>query len=145
MTRDEQRHPRRRTALRGAAAGAALAAGASALSGCGRPGESATPPPSTPTAPVELGAADEVPVGGAHAFRDAKVVVSQPEPGRYRAFSAVCTHEGCAMFALRESAIVCSCHGSSFDTTTGEVLTGPAREPLPEIPVRVEGDGLVAG
>ncbi|MBW1597648.1 Rieske (2Fe-2S) protein [Streptomyces sp. JJ38] len=141
MTDDERRSPGRRTVLCGAAASAA----GLTLSGCGGSGAPAAPPPATPTAPVELGSADDVPVGGAHAFAARSIVVSQPEPGRFKAFSAVCTHKGCVMAAVRKLTIHCACHGSSFDTTTGEVLGGPAREPLPEVPVRVEGNGLIAG
>jgi len=41
--------------------------------------------------------------------------------------------------------LLCPCHGSVFESFTGAVLNGPAREPLPEVPVRVEGDGVVEG
>src|SRR5690348_1123610 len=39
-----------------------------------------------------LGAASEIPVGGGAIYKAAKVVVTQPASGQYKAFSAVCTH-----------------------------------------------------
>jgi nitrite reductase/ring-hydroxylating ferredoxin subunit len=38
--------------------------------------------------------------------------------------------------------VICPCHGSEFDVTTGEVRRGPAGEPVQSYPVRIE-DGLV--
>jgi nitrite reductase/ring-hydroxylating ferredoxin subunit len=38
------------------------------------------------------------------------------------------------------STIVCPCHGSVFDVTSGDVMTGPATEPVTSYPTRVEGD-----
>lgn len=48
------------------------------------------------------------------------------------AFQDTCTHRGCALTdgTLNGSAVTCPCHGSVFDVTTGEVLRGPAREPV---------------
>ena len=37
----------------------------------------------------------DVPEGGGTVFRDEKYVVTQPEPGDFKAFSAVCPHQGC--------------------------------------------------
>ncbi|MEE1930545.1 Rieske (2Fe-2S) protein [Streptomyces sp. TRM 70351] len=140
MTANHQ-HPGRRALTLGAAAGA-VGLGA----GCAGPGASrGAEPGAVPSAPVALGSAADVPVGGAKVFPEQRLLVSQTEPGAFRAFSAVCTHQGCAISTVRETAALCPCHGSGFDATTGEVLYGPAREPLPEVPVRVSGDGLVAG
>ncbi|HEX5568994.1 MAG TPA: Rieske (2Fe-2S) protein, partial [Streptomyces sp.] len=98
-----------------------------------------------PTAPVDLGGADAVPVGGSLLYREKKLVVSQPAEGEFKAFGAVCTHGGCVLTSVKELEADCSCHGSRFDTTTGEVLRGPATAPLPEVPVRADGGTLVAG
>ncbi|MBZ4319632.1 QcrA and Rieske domain-containing protein [Streptomyces huiliensis] len=130
----------RRTVLRGAALAGAAGLGVTA---CGA-GEAGTPS-STPTAPVELGAAGDVPVGGARLYREERVLVTRPKKDEYRAFSAVCTHAGCVVSKIEEGAAVCRCHGSKFDASTGKVLHGPASVPLPEVPVRVKGDRLVAG
>ncbi|GAA2721036.1 MULTISPECIES: Rieske (2Fe-2S) protein [Streptomyces] len=131
--------PARRTVLRGAAlAGAAGFCAAACGSANGRDA-------ALPTAPVELGAASEVPVGGARLYRDHKLVVSQPSEGQYKAFSAVCTHAGCVVDKVEKGRISCPCHGSAFDAATGKVLAGPAGAPLPECPVKAEGGRLVAG
>jgi nitrite reductase/ring-hydroxylating ferredoxin subunit len=42
-----------------------------------------------------VGPKSDVPEGGGVVFRDQKVVVTQPEPGEFKAFTAVCTHQGC--------------------------------------------------
>ena len=36
----------------------------------------------------------------------------------------------------------CPCHGSRFDASSGDVLRGPAADPLPEVTVEVDGDSL---
>ncbi|MGK5641536.1 Rieske 2Fe-2S domain-containing protein [Streptomyces sp. URMC 126] len=130
----------RRTVLRGAALAGVAGLGATACGG----GEGGVASP-TPTAPVELGAASEVPVGGSRLYREQRVLVTRPKKDEYRAFSAVCTHAGCVVSKIEDDAAKCGCHGSRFDVHTGKVLRGPASVPLPEVPVRVTGDRLVAG
>jgi thiosulfate dehydrogenase [quinone] large subunit len=61
-----------------------------------------------------------------------------PSANQYRAFSAVCTHAGCTVRLDSSAAqFVCPCHGSSFSTTSGAVLSGPAPSALPSIPLQV--------
>jgi nitrite reductase/ring-hydroxylating ferredoxin subunit len=43
---------------------------------------------------------------------------------------------------LEETTVICPCHGSEFDVTNGEVLRGPAREPVGAYEVRAEGGNL---
>jgi Rieske Fe-S protein len=54
-----------------------------------------------------------------------------------RAFSAVCTHQGCLVDRVTARTIGCPCHGSEFDTVTGKVVTGPASSPLAPVAVTV--------
>lgn len=83
-----------------------------------------------------------IPVGGGRVFPDLKAVVTQPEAGTFKAFSSTCTHQGCAVTSVKDGAIVCPCHNSRFDISTGEVQDGPATEPLPEKQVSIGPDGI---
>ena len=89
-----------------------------------------------------LGAASDIPVGGGAIYTAAKVVVTQPASGQYKAFSAVCTHVGCLVNKVANGTIDCPCHGSEFRMTTGAVVTGPAPSPLPAKQVKIV-DGQV--
>jgi nitrite reductase/ring-hydroxylating ferredoxin subunit len=62
----------------------------------------------------------------------------------FYAFGDTCTHRGCSLAegALEATTVTCPCHGSQFDVTMGEVLRGPAREPVRSYPVRVESGVL---
>jgi nitrite reductase/ring-hydroxylating ferredoxin subunit len=64
--------------------------------------------------------------------------------GRFYAFGNTCTHQGCSLADgdLEATIVTCPCHGSQFDVTTGEVVRGPAGEPVRSYPVRLEGDAL---
>ena len=64
--------------------------------------------------------------------------------GVLHAFDDTCTHVGCSLAEgdLEETTVICPCHGSEFDVTSGAVLQGPAREPVETYETRVEGDNL---
>ncbi|MCP9946238.1 Rieske (2Fe-2S) protein [Streptomyces somaliensis] len=132
----------RRTVLKGAALAGTAGFGAAACSTESKLGRARTP---TPTAPVDLGPAAEVPVGGARLYREQRLLVHRPAHDEYRVFSAQCTHAGCPLDRIEEDEGNCPCHGSRFDVTTGEVLKGPATVPLPAVPVTVRNGRLVAG
>ncbi len=87
-------------------------------------------------------AAADIPVGGGRVFDALKVVVTQPTAGDFKAFSAVCTHQGCTVNGVSDGVITCPCHGSTFDIATGAVRQGPATQPLPPKSVTVSGDGI---
>ena len=75
-------------------------------------------------------------------FEKLKVVITQPTAGDYKAFSAVCTHQGCTVNAVADGVITCPCHGSTFDIATGDVKQGPATKALPTKSVTVGAEGI---
>lgn len=89
-----------------------------------------------------LGSTAEIPVGGGVVFAAARVVVTQPAKGVFKAFSAVCTHVGCLCNQVANGTIDCPCHGSKFKISNGAVVTGPASTPLPSRKITVT-DGKV--
>ncbi|GGY09163.1 Rieske (2Fe-2S) protein [Streptomyces djakartensis] len=135
----------RRTVL--LATGATGAAAFVAACGGGGDGTTTTSSPtgqgasSTP-AGRELATTDEIPVGGGKIFKEEKVVVTQPERGRFKAFSAICTHQGCTVGSVSDGTIDCPCHGSRFKIADGSVAHGPAARPLPAEQITVEGDSV---
>ncbi len=61
------------------------------------------------------------------------IAVFRTPAGKIIQLSAVCTHLGCAVnWNGAEKTWDCPCHGSRFDTE-GNVLNGPAREPLQKL------------
>ncbi|MFF8387262.1 Rieske (2Fe-2S) protein [Streptomyces kanasensis] len=145
----------RRTVV-AAAGGAGLAAALTACAGSDDGGSAAPPaaPPagSGPAQDAGGGAAggagqvlartSDIPEGGGRVFGDRGVVVTQPKAGEFRAFSAMCTHRGCAVGDVTDGVINCPCHGSRFDAADGSVKAGPATEPLPAARITVEGDSI---
>lgn len=105
----------------------------------------AAPAPPPPPAGRAIGSATAVPVGGSASFIDPytgrPALVMQPAAGRFMALSAVCTHAGCRVRDYGGGLLECPCHGAEFDASTGNVLRGPARTPLPRIPVEKGSDG----
>ncbi|WP_030247829.1 MULTISPECIES: Rieske (2Fe-2S) protein [unclassified Streptomyces] len=90
----------------------------------------------------ELASTDEIPVGGGKIFKEEEVVVTQPEQGRFKAFSAICTHQRCTVGSVSDGTINCPCHGSRFRIADGSVAHGPATRPLPAEQITVEGDSV---
>ncbi|MHB1950839.1 MAG: Rieske (2Fe-2S) protein [Acidiferrobacteraceae bacterium] len=64
--------------------------------------------------------------------------------GTYYAVGGTCSHEDVSLCtgALQGETVKCPLHGSRFNVRSGDVLDGPAEEPLPVYPVRVEGEQL---
>jgi Rieske Fe-S protein len=57
--------------------------------------------------------------------------------GTWRAFSSTCTHAPCTVQYDSGSPIYCPCHGATFSTNDGSVLSGPAPVALPEYGVQI--------
>jgi len=122
--------------------GAAGAAGAAALgaTACGTREDG--PEPYDALRGTVVAQTSEIPVGGGEVVVDGKLVVTQPEEGDFKAFSAVCPHAGCTIQEVERN-IHCLCHGSEFDVATGDVRHGPAQQPLEELSITVDGTDIL--
>ena len=90
-----------------------------------------------------VAAVADVPVGGGIVLAAQDLVVTQPVAGTFKGFSATCTHQGCKVKEVVGGTINCPCHGSKFAVGDGAPTAGPAKKPLPEKPVTVEGTSVV--
>lgn len=62
------------------------------------------------------------------------------------AYSKICTHVGCpvALYEQQTHHLLCPCHQSTFDMTDGaKVVFGPAKRPLPQLPITVDDEGYL--
>jgi ubiquinol-cytochrome c reductase iron-sulfur subunit len=67
-------------------------------------------------------------------------------PMGYLAYSRVCTHAGCSvgMYEATTDQLMCPCHQSTFDVLRAARPTGgPAARPLPQLPLYIDGDGIL--
>lgn len=122
-----------------------LTTGASALlAACSQYGDSGGSSDASPKASSgqQLATTSDIPVGGGTVFKDQKVVVTQPAKGDFKAFSAVCTHQGCLVDKVADGTIDCPCHGSRFSVENGAVKAGPAPRPLPTEKITVQGNSI---
>jgi Rieske Fe-S protein len=87
----------------------------------------------------------QVPDGGGRIIDGKNIVITQPEAGSFKAFTAVCTHQGCIVSTVSGGTINCPCHGSRFSIKDGSVVNGPATQPLAAIAIKVEGTSIVQG
>lgn len=94
---------------------------------------------------IPLGSSAAIPVGGGKVFKEQKVVVTQPKAGEFKAFSAICTHQGCTVGGVSNGKINCPCHNSNFSAADGSVVGGPAPAGLSAKKITVEGGELRLG
>jgi nitrite reductase/ring-hydroxylating ferredoxin subunit len=108
------------------------------------------PPPTTASPSTKpkkdrqpaLATTDEVPVGGGIVLVDQKIVIVQPAAGEFRAWSAICKHQGQIVGSVESNVITCPFHGSQYDAATGDVVGGPAPEGLDPVRIRVSGSRI---
>ncbi|AXH95134.1 Rieske (2Fe-2S) protein [Ornithinimicrobium avium] len=131
----------RRRLLQGAGAVSVAGASAALLSACG--GRSSPSAASTAADGALVVPAADTGVGSSTYYRDAKIIVSQPQEGDFVAFGSTCPHAGCAVSEREGAVLVCPCHGSRFDPATGDVVQGPATTGLTVLDVTVDGGDLL--
>ena len=91
---------------------------------------------------IAVGKADEVPDGEIRSYDAGGTTVAVANVGgTMYAFDDTCTHRGCSLAEgeLEETTVTCGCHGSEFDVRTGDVLSGPAEDPVAHYELKVEG------
>lgn len=72
----------------------------------------------------------------------ASTLVVNVDGTNIRAFTSVCTHQGCSTdWQFSNSLFECTCHGSRYNTS-GMVVRGPANRDLKEFETSVSGDEL---
>jgi nitrite reductase/ring-hydroxylating ferredoxin subunit/uncharacterized membrane protein len=61
--------------------------------------------------------------------------------GRIYALADRCSHRGCSLHEgeIRDGAVTCPCHGSTFRLADGSIVKGPATAPQPAFEVRTSG------
>ncbi|MFX0592099.1 Rieske (2Fe-2S) protein [Melissospora conviva] len=120
-------------------AGTGTGSGNPAGTGTGNPAGSAAPGgDAAPGAGGIVGTA-EIPEGGGRIIADAAVVITQPQPGEFKAFDFTCTHQRCPVSRIADGKILCTCHNSAFSISDGSPLSGPATRPLAAKEIIVEG------
>lgn len=121
--------------------GAASVAAIGAVAACGGGVEGSAPAISAGDTLAQL---DDVPVGTSKLITtdtEDEIIITRIGENEVKAFSAICTHKGCTVMA-DTAPLMCPCHGSTYDPQTGENISGPAPEPLPEISVEIV-DGAI--
>ena len=151
LSQSRQLLPSRRALLAGAAVTcAAMLAGCTtddASNGGFTRGTSgtATSAGGSPPAATALATTSQVPDGGGKIIDGKNIVITQPQSGSFKAFTAICTHEGCIVSTVSNGTINCPCHGSKFSIKDGSVVNGPAASPLAAIAIKVEGTSIFQG
>jgi Rieske Fe-S protein len=121
-----------------AAAGGSSAAAGGSSAAAGRNSAAAAS-----SGPVVLARTADIPVGGGKILTDKKIVITEPQSGTFKAFTAVCTHQGCIVDSVSGGTINCPCHGSKFSIVNGSVVNGPAPSPLAPVGIEVQGTSIV--
>lgn len=83
---------------------------------------------------------NELPANGALVYRESRIALVR-EGVDIIALSLVCPHLGCTV-SVTPMGMVCPCHGSRFNRK-GELLSGPATEPLAQLAIESDGEYLV--
>jgi len=102
-------------------------------------------PPGTPPAQVggvQAGNVARLPVGSLEVVGNEPLCIGRDAAGVY-AMTLTCPHAGCDIGqagSVSPQGLFCGCHGSEFDAN-GNVVRGPARQPLDHFEVTVDAAG----
>jgi len=113
-----------------------------------------TPPVVETLAPIQLNSKQvqlqDIPLGQSLAgtYIDPKthleksILLHRTSAATVVAFSAICTHRGCTVEVNNPTSFDCPCHGSSYNSQNGSVITGPATRPLVPLVVKSKDGAL---
>jgi nitrite reductase/ring-hydroxylating ferredoxin subunit len=84
-----------------------------------------------------------VPVKGGKTFSvgGKNILITQPKKGSFKAFLAICTHQGGALDGATNNEIMCNLHGAKFDATSG-MAKAVAPRPLGKVTVSVSAGNI---
>jgi cytochrome b6-f complex iron-sulfur subunit len=114
-----------------------VVAGAAAAGGC-----SSAPVAPAQVGEVQAGSVSELLVGSLVVVGSQPVCIGRDAGGVY-AMTLTCTHAGCDIGqrgTVSPQGLSCGCHGSEFDAN-GNVIHGPATQPLDHFAVTVDAGG----
>lgn len=97
-----------------------------------------------PTGDIPAGNVSNLSAGSLQGVPGQSVIIGHDSGGLY-AMTAICTHAGCDMDnpgSISSQGVYCGCHGSVFDAQ-GNVVQGPAQQPLTHFAVSVDATGAV--
>lgn len=97
------------------------------------------------TTSVAAAGVDELQPNSAKVFKfgNKPAMLIHTAEGKFKAFSAVCTHLNCTVQYNADSAsILCACHNGHFDLN-GQVISGPPPKGLEEFRVDVRDDQIL--
>jgi cytochrome b6-f complex iron-sulfur subunit len=117
-------------------AGLATVSGSQFLASCSSKSNPAAPKEgtvSTPALTVDLNQVPELKTAGGFKnlqINSTPIVVINAGNNTFKAFSLICTHQGCTVaWTVANQDFECPCHGSKYDSN-GKVTQGPAPSPL---------------
>ncbi len=125
----------------------AACGGSSGSSAAASPAASTAGSAAAPSGSGQIAKVSDIPVGSVFAFQDPQggpAFLLQPAAGTFLAYSGICTHNGCTVgYDEGAAEFACPCHGARFEAATGDVVQGPAQQPLTKIAV-VESGGVIS-
>jgi len=105
-------------------------------------------PPKVPEAKASSAVAakvGELAVNTGKIFRFGKdpALLIMTSDGKYRAFSAICTHLDCTVQYRKDFGVIwCACHNGKYDLN-GRNISGPPPRPLDELRVVIQGNDIL--
>ncbi len=94
---------------------------------------------------VRVASTDDIPEGEmAIVQAGGEEIVVANVAGEFFAFNSTCTHRGGPLGegTLESDVVECPWHQGRFNVRTGEVISGPPKEPVRVYPVRVSGKDI---